>query len=99
MAKTKTVRFQLPSSRNYYCEMTKKPSGYELVFFRSTDKIKTVNLQELQLDRHYLHKLAVNVGIEFYALTGPYDCADEILRQWHENFKEKGFFQKLFNKK
>ena len=99
MDKNKPLRFQLPSSRNYFCEMTKKPSGYELAFFKSINKIKTAFIQEQQLDRQYLHKIAVDAGIEFYALTGPYDCADEILRQWHRNFKEKGFFQKLFGKK
>ncbi len=98
MDKNKRVRFQLPSSRNYFCEMSKNPSGYELVFFHSSTKKKTVVISEKQLDRHYLHKIAVNIGIEFYALSGPYDCADEILRQWHKNFEEKGFLQRLFGK-
>ena len=98
MAKNKRVRFQLPSSRNYFCEMAKSPTGYELVFFQSSNKVKTVTITERQLDRHYLHKVAVSIGIEFYALTGPYDCADEILRQWHENFENKGFLQRIFGK-
>ena len=98
MDKNKRVRFQLPSSRNYFCEMAKKPSGYELVFFQSSTKIKTVTVNEKQIDRHYLHKIAVSIGIEFYALTGPYDVADEILRQWQKNFEGKGFFQRLFGK-
>ena len=98
MAKNKRVRFQLPSSRNYYCEMTKNPSGYELVFFQSSTKKKKVVIREDQLDRHYLHKIAVSIGIEFYALTGPYDVADEILRQWAKNFEDRGFLQKIFGK-
>ena len=98
MAKNKKVRFQLPSSRNYFCEMSKNPSGYELVFFQSSNKVKTVAITERQLDRHYLHKVAVSIGIEFYALTGPYDCADAILRQWHKNFEKKGFLQRIFGK-
>ena len=98
MATNKRIRFQLPSSRNYFCEMTKIPSGYELEFFQSSTKIKTVTISEKQLDRHYLHKIAVSIGIEFYALTGPYDCADEILRRWHKNFEERGFLQRLFGK-
>jgi len=98
MAKNKRVRFQLPSSRNYFCEMTKKPSGYELVFFQSSTKVKTVIISEQQLSRHYLHKVAVSIGIEFYALTGPYDCADAILRQWQKNFEDRGFLQRLFGK-
>ena len=98
MVKNKRIRFQLPSSRNYFCEMAESPSGYELVFFQSSTKLKTVSISEKQLDRHYLHKIAVGIGIEFYALTGPYDCADEILRQWHKNFENKGFFQRFFGK-
>jgi len=98
MAKNNRIRFQLPSSRNYFCEMSKTPSGYELVFFQASKMIKNVAISERQLDRHYLHKIAVGIGIEFYALTGPYDCADEILRQWHKNFEDKGFFQRLFGK-
>ena len=98
MVKNKAIRFQLPSSRNYFCEMTKTSSGYELIFFQSSTKLKTVIISERQLDRHYLHKTAVGIGIEFYALTGPYDCADEILRQWHKNFENKGFLQRIFGK-
>jgi hypothetical protein len=78
--------------------MAKSPSGYDLVFFQSSNKVKTVAISERQLDRHYLHKIAVSIGIEFYALTGPYDVADEILRQWHKNFEDKGFLQRLFGK-
>jgi hypothetical protein len=42
--------------------------------------------------------MAVNVGIDFYALTGPYDFADEILRLWHKNFKKKGILERIFKK-
>ena len=92
----KKVRFQLPSSREYFCEMSSNETGYELTFYKANTRLKAVKITEAQLDREFLRKLAVNVGIEFYALTGPYDCADAILRQWHQNFKKKGFLQRLF---
>lgn len=92
------VRFQVPSSRNHFCEMQKTKVGYQLTFFNVSEKIKVAEISESQLDREYLRKLAVNTGIEFYALTGPYDCSDEILRQWHKHFKKKGFLQKLLGK-
>ena len=78
--------------------MQKTKEGYRLTFFNVGEKIKVVKISESQLDREYLRKLAVNTGIEFYALTGPYDCSDEILRQWHKHFKKKGFFQRLLGK-
>ncbi|MFX0125170.1 MAG: hypothetical protein ACFFAE_16175 [Candidatus Hodarchaeota archaeon] len=90
------IRFQVPSSRNHYCEMQKIKEGYRLTFFNVNKKIKTLEITETQLDREYLRKLSVNAGIEFYALTGPYDCSEEILRQWHKHFRKKGFFQRLF---
>ena len=78
--------------------MQKLKEGYRLAFFNVGGKIKTVEITESQLDREYLRKLAVNTGIEFYALTGPYDCSDEILRQWHKHFKKKGLMSRLFGK-
>ncbi|UCG03174.1 MAG: hypothetical protein JSW11_04125 [Candidatus Heimdallarchaeota archaeon] len=92
------VRFQVPSSRNHYCEMQKIKEGYRLTFFNLGNKIKTFIITESQLDREYLRKLSVNTGIEFYALTGPYDCSDEILRQWHKHFKKKGLLQRFLGK-
>jgi hypothetical protein len=79
--------------------MAKTPTGYELVFSQASSKVKTVIISEKQLDRHYLHKIAVSIGIEFYALTGPYDVADAILRQWHANFEDRGFLHRIFGKK
>ncbi|MFX1507000.1 MAG: hypothetical protein ACFFDC_12925 [Promethearchaeota archaeon] len=76
--------------------MQKTKEGYRLTFYNVGEKIKTVQITESQLDREYLRKVAVNTGIEFYALTGPYDCSDEILRQWHKHFKKKGFLNRLF---
>ncbi|MHA2293813.1 MAG: hypothetical protein ACXACK_16750 [Candidatus Hodarchaeales archaeon] len=70
-------------------------NGYKLVFFQLGQKIKTFSITENQIDREYLRKMAVNVGINFYALTGPYDVADEILRQWHKYFEKKGFFSRF----
>lgn len=90
------LRFQLPSARNHFCEMTKINEGYKLTFFNQERKIRSENITEAQLDREFLRKIAVSSGIEFYALTGPYDVADEILNQWHENFKRKGLFSRLF---
>ena len=78
--------------------MTKLPEGYNLEFYQSMTKIKTISITEDQLVRQYLHKLAINVGINFYALTGPYDCADEILRQWHKHFKKKGWIERLLGR-
>jgi hypothetical protein len=78
--------------------MSQIPEGYNLEFYQSMTKIKTISITEAQLVRQYLHKLAINVGINFYALTGPYDCADEILRQWHKHFKKKGWLERLFNR-
>ncbi len=98
VTKNQKIRFQVPSSRNHYCEMRRTKEGYRLTFFNVGRKLKTIEFTESQLDREYLRKLSVNVGIEFYALTGPYDCSDEILRQWHKHFKRKGFLQRLFGK-
>jgi hypothetical protein len=76
--------------------MTKIKEGYRLTFFNTTRKLKTIEISEAQLDRQYLHKISINAGIEFYALTGPYDAADEILRQWEKHFEKKGFFSRIF---
>ncbi|MFX0015688.1 MAG: hypothetical protein ACFFB2_12200 [Promethearchaeota archaeon] len=92
------IRFQVPSSRNHYCEMQKTKEGYRLTFFNVATKLKTIEITESQLDREYLRKMAVNSGIEFYALTGPYDCSDEILRKWHKHFKKKGLLRRLLGK-
>ena len=92
------IRFQLPSSTDYFCEMSGIKGGYKLVFYQSIKKIKTITITEAQLDRQFLHKVTVNVGINFYALSGPYDCADEILRQWHRHFKRKSWKQRLFGR-
>ncbi len=78
--------------------MSEIKGGYNLVFYQTMTKIKTISITEAQLDRQFLHKMAVNVGINFYALTGPYDCADEILRQWHKHFKKKGWKQRIFGR-
>ena len=94
----KKIRFQLPSCRNYFSEMLQIPGGYELTFFDSGEKMKTVQVTEAQIDRQYLYKMVINVGIDFYALTGPYDCADEILRVWHKHFKPRSFLERLFGK-
>ncbi|UCE12239.1 MAG: hypothetical protein JSV04_08530 [Candidatus Heimdallarchaeota archaeon] len=96
--KLQKIRFQIPSSRNHFCEMQKTEGGYQLTFFDVGKKLKTVNITEDQIDREYLRKLSVKAGVNFYALTGPYDCSDEILRQWHKHFKKKGFFGRLFGK-
>lgn len=96
--KPQKIRFQIPSSRNHFCEMQKTEEGYRLTFFDVGKKLKTVSISENQIDRESLRKIAVNAGIEFYALTGPYDCSDEILRQWHKHFKRKGLLGKLFGK-
>ena len=93
------IRFQVPSSRNHFCEMRRIKEGYSLTFFNVGRKIKTVEITESQIDREYLRKLSVNAGIEFYALSGPYDCSDAILRHWHEHFEKKGLLQRLFGKK
>ena len=98
MVNTEKVRFQLPSSRNYFCEMSRIDEGYELIFYQAITRIKTFHITEAQIDRQYLHKIAVNVGIDFYALTGPYDCADKILRQWHKHFKKKSWKERLFRR-
>ena len=76
--------------------MAKTKEGYKLNFYNQEKKIQSINITEAQLDREFLRKVAVNTGIEFYALTGPYDVADEILNQWHEHFKKKGLFKRLF---
>ncbi|MFX0052538.1 MAG: hypothetical protein ACFE8U_14740 [Candidatus Hermodarchaeota archaeon] len=94
----KKIRFQLPSSRNHFCEMSESNGGYKITFFNITRKLKTIEISEAQLDRQYLHKISINAGIEFYALTGPYDTADEILRQWHKHFEKKGFLRRLLGK-
>lgn len=78
--------------------MQKIKEGYRLTFFNVGKKIRIVEITESQIDRDYLRKLAVNTGIEFYALTGPYDCSDEILRQWHKHFKKKGFLHRFLGK-
>lgn len=96
--KKKKIRFQLPSSTNYFCEMVEISGGYELAFYNSGEKMKDVQVTEAQIDRQFLYKLVINVGIDFYALTGPYDCADEILRVWHKNFKPRSFLERLFGK-
>ncbi len=95
VSKNQKIRFQVPSSRNYFIEMIKSKKGYHLTFFKMGSKLKTITIEENQLDREYLRKLAVNAGIDFYALTGPYDVADEILRQWHKHFKKKGLLRRL----
>jgi hypothetical protein len=92
------IRFQVPSSRNYFCEIKSEKTSYHLIFFHVGKKINEKSFTEDQLDREYLRKLAVNVGIEFYALTGPYDFADEILRLWHKHFKKKTLLERLFRK-
>ncbi len=97
--KNQKIRFQVPSSRNHFCEMRRIKEGYRLTFFNVGKKIKTVEITESQIDREYLRKLSVNAGIEFYALSGPYDCSDAILRQWTKHFEKKGFLQRLFGKK
>ncbi len=89
------LRFQIPSSRNYYCEIVKTKSTYKLSFFHVGEKIKELVFFENQLDREFLRKMAVNVGINFYALSGPYDFADEILRLWHKHFKKKGLIERI----
>ena len=78
--------------------MQRTKEGYRLTFFNVGKKLKVIEINESQLDREYLRKLAVNAGIEFYALTGPYDCSDEILRQWHKHFKKKGLLRRLLGK-
>jgi hypothetical protein len=98
VVKKEKTRFQLPSSTNYFCEMLQIPGGYELTFYNSGEKMKTVQITEAQLDRQYLYKLVINVGIDFYALTGPYDCADEILRVWHKYYKPRSFLERLFGR-
>ncbi len=92
------IRFQVPSSRNYFCEIKNVKTNYYLTFFHEGDKINEKTFTENQLDREYLRKIAVNIGIEFYALTGPYDFADEVLRLWHKHYKKKGLLQRLFKK-
>lgn len=73
-------------------------SSYKLTFFHVAKRIKEYNFTEDQLDREYLRKMAVNVGIEFYALTGPYDFADKILRLWHRHFKKKGLLERILRR-
>ncbi len=98
MVSDEKIRFQLPSSQNYFCEMKRIETGYELIFYQAITRIKTIHITEAQIDRQFLHKVAVNVGIDFYALTGPYDCADEILRQWHKHFKKKRWIDRIFGR-
>lgn len=93
--KKQKIRFRVPSSRNHFCEMQRTKEGYILSFFNAGRKMKTVEITESQIDREYLRKLSVNAGIEFYALTGPYDCSDDILQQWHKHFKRKGLLQRF----
>ncbi len=95
VSKKRKIRFQVPSSRNYFVEMIKSKIGYQLTFFKMGSKLKTISIEENQLDREYLRKMAINAGIDFYALTGPYDVADEILRQWHKHFKKTGLLRRL----
>ncbi|MHA2248094.1 MAG: hypothetical protein ACXADY_24310, partial [Candidatus Hodarchaeales archaeon] len=76
--------------------MRRTKEGYRLTFFNVGKKIKTVEITESQIDREYLRKLSVNAGIEFYALTGPYDCSDAILRQWAKHFEKKRIFTEIF---
>ncbi|MFX0174410.1 MAG: hypothetical protein ACFE9L_21235 [Candidatus Hodarchaeota archaeon] len=95
---SKKIRFQLPSTRNHFCEMRKTDGGYKITFFNMTRKLKTIEISEAQLDRQYLHKVSINAGIEFYALTGPYDTADEILRQWYTHFEKKGLLSRLLGR-
>lgn len=71
---------------------------YDLVFYRENTKIRTAKISDAQLSRQALHKIAVNTEINFYALTGPYDCADEILRQWNKHFKKKSLLERIFGK-
>lgn len=92
------TRFQLPSARNYFCEMKKTDTGYSLVIFHESEKLVTLSLTNQDINREILRKYAVNSGIEFYALSGPYDAADEILRQWHRHFKEKSILKRIFGK-
>ena len=70
--------------------MSRIEEGYELIFYRAITRVKTIHITEAQIDRQYLHKVAVNVGIEFYALTGPYDCADEYYVSGIKTSKRKG---------
>ena len=90
------IRFSIPSSRNHFCEMIKTDNGYKLTFFQESIKLKAFEINEYQINREYLRKISIKAGIEFYALSGPYDSADEILIQWKKNFEKKGFFQRLF---
>ncbi|MFW9853749.1 MAG: hypothetical protein ACFFFG_01720 [Candidatus Thorarchaeota archaeon] len=92
------VRFQVPSCRNYYLEMSQTSVGYQFELFRSGHRIKSFQVTEADFTRENLRKTAANSGIEFYALSGPYDMADEILRQWKKHFQKKGFLQRLLRK-
>jgi hypothetical protein len=71
---------------------------YDLVFYKENTKLRTATISEAQLSRQALHKIAVNTEINFYALTGPYDCADEILRQWNKHFKKRSWLERIFGK-
>ena len=92
-------RFQVPSSRNYFCEIIKIKTGYKLTFFHVGQKIKEFEIIEDQIDREYLRKMEIKIGIEFYALTGPYDFADELLRIWHKHYKKKGLLERILKNK
>ena len=78
--------------------MEKIDSGYSLDFFHEGKKLKRIQISNQDINRETLRRLAINIGIEFYALSGPYDAADEILRQWHKHFKEKGILKRIFGK-
>ena len=78
--------------------MEKIENGYSLVIFREDKRLKKIILSEQDINREILRKHAINIGIEFYALSGPYDAADEILRQWHKYFNKKSFLKRLFEK-
>jgi hypothetical protein len=78
--------------------MTQTSLGFRLELFSSSTKIRSFQVSEEQFTRETLRKVAANSGIEFYALSGPYDMADEILKQWKKNFQKKGFLQRLLKR-
>ncbi|MHA1227232.1 MAG: hypothetical protein ACTSPV_10865 [Candidatus Hodarchaeales archaeon] len=96
----KKINFQVPSSRNTYCELKKLSSGYQISFFKEGRPLKSFKITERDIDREKLRGIAIKAGIDdWYSLSGPYDVADEILRQWHKHFEKKtGLLGRLFGK-
>ncbi|MHA1974335.1 MAG: hypothetical protein ACTSW1_15150 [Candidatus Hodarchaeales archaeon] len=96
----KKINFQVPSSRNTYCELKRLATGYRISFFKEGKALNSYNITEREIDREKLRGLAIKAGIDdWYSLSGPYDVADEILRQWHKHFEKKpGLLHKLFGK-